>query len=397
MGITRAAREVTLPAENQVTEGIVGKLLQATAAVAQLGQSLWLDYIDRRILVDGTLQRLIAEDRVAGLTSNPAIFEKAITHDTCYAGDIKRLQAAGADRQALYEGLILDDIARAADSFAPVYRASNGQDGFVSIEVSPLLARDSEATVAEARLLWQRLNRPNIMIKVPGTTQGLPAIRQLLSEGINVNVTLLFSVGRYMEVLDTYMDALQQRLDSGLGVDRVASVASFFLSRIDVMVDPMLDSIAARGGEQAAQAAALRGRAAVASAGFAYRRFQEMIGQPRWQALTAAGACPQRLLWASTGTKDPAYSDIKYVEALIAANTVNTLPLETLDAYRDHGQPLERIATAIDMAPQTMKGLAELDIDMHAVTDQLEREGIEKFVKPYKSLLETLGRVGDIA
>jgi transaldolase len=357
---------------------------------------LWLDYIDRRILIDGTLERLIAEDGVAGLTSNPAIFEKAITHDTCYADDIKRLGANGADREALYEGLILDDIARAADSFAPVYRRSNGQDGFVSIEVSPLLARDTEATVAEARRLWQRLDRPNIMIKVPGTAQGLPAIRQLLSEGINVNVTLLFSVGRYMEVLDTYMDALQQRLDSGLGVDRIASVASFFLSRIDVMVDPMLDNIAARGGEYAEQAVALRGRAAVASAGFAYRRFQEMSAQARWQELAAAGARPQRLLWASTGTKDPAYSDIKYVEALIAANTVNTLPRETLDAYRDHGQPLARIATAMDTAPQTMKGLAELDIDMHAVTEQLEREGIEKFVKPYQSLLETLGRVRGI-
>jgi len=368
-----------------------------TAAVSQLGQSLWLDYIDRRILVDGTLTRLIAEDRVAGLTSNPAIFEKAITHDSCYAEDIERLQASGGDRETLYAGLILDDIARAADAFAPVYRDSDGRDGFVSIEVSPLLARDTERTVAEARTLWQRLARPNVMIKVPGTVEGLPAIRQLLSEGVNVNVTLLFSVGRYMEVLDAYMDAMQQRLDSGLDVDRVASVASFFLSRIDVMVDPTLDALAAKGGAAAAQAAALRGRAAVASAGFAYKRFQETNAHARWQALAAAGARPQRLLWASTGTKDPAYSDIKYVEALIARNTVNTLPMETLGAYRDHGEPAERIAAAIDAAPQTMKGLAELGIDMHRVTEQLEREGIEKFVKPYQSLLDTLGRVRNTA
>ncbi len=364
-----------------------------TAAVAQLGQSLWLDYIDRRILVDGTLQRLIDADRVAGLTSNPAIFEKAITHDSCYADDITRLRAGGADRETLYAGLILDDIARAADGFAPVYQDSSGRDGFVSIEVSPLLARDTEATVAEARELWQRLDRPNVMIKVPGTAEGLPAIRQLLSEGINVNVTLLFSVGRYIEVLDAYMDAIQQRLDSGLGVDRVASVASFFLSRINVMVDPLLDAIHSKGGEQAAHASALRGQAAVASAGFAYKRFQEISAHPRWQALAAAGARPQRLLWASTGTKDPGYSDIKYVDALIARDTVNTLPVETLDAYRDHGDPAERIASAIDAAPHTMKGLTELGIDMHAVTEQLEREGIEKFVTPYQSLLETLGRV----
>jgi transaldolase len=368
-----------------------------TAAVATLGQSLWLDYIDRRILVDGTLQRLIDEDRVAGLTSNPAIFEKAITHDTCYAEDIKRLGARGADRETLYEGLILDDITRAADRFSAVYRDSGGRDGFVSIEVSPLLARDTEATVFEARALWQRLDRPNVMIKVPGTAEGLPAVRQLLGEGINVNVTLLFSVGRYMEVLDTYMDALQDRLDRGLGIDSVASVASFFLSRIDVMVDPMLDAIAADGGGRAEQAAALRGQAAVASAGFAYKRFQEISAQPRWQALSASGARPQRLLWASTGTKDPAYSDIKYVEALIAGDTVNTLPLETLAAYREHGEPHARIAAAMEAAPQIMKGLAGLDIDLHAVTEKLEREGIQKFVKPYQSLLDTLGRVRESA
>jgi transaldolase/transaldolase/glucose-6-phosphate isomerase len=365
----------------------------ATATVAQYGQSLWLDYIDRRILDDGTLARLIDEDRIAGLTSNPAIFEKAISHDTCYADAIERLRAGGADREALYEGLVLDDIARAADSFAPVYRHSGGRDGFVSIEVSPLLARDTEGTVAEARELWQRLDRPNIMIKVPGTAEGLPAIRQLLGEGINVNVTLLFSVGRYVETLDAYMDALEQRLDAGLAIDRVASVASFFLSRIDVMVDSILDGIAARGDAQATPASELRGRAAVASAGFAYKRFQETVAGARWRALAAAGARPQRLLWASTGTKDPAYSDIKYVEALIARDTVNTLPLQTLDAYRDHGSPLDRIAAAVNSAPQTLKALAGLGIDMHAITEQLEREGIEKFVKPYQSLLETLGRL----
>jgi transaldolase/transaldolase/glucose-6-phosphate isomerase len=368
-----------------------------TAAVAQLGQSLWLDYIDRRILVDGTLKRLIESDRIAGLTSNPAIFEKAISHDTCYDEDIKRLSAAGADRETLYEKLVLEDIARAADGFAGVYRDSGGRDGYVSVEVSPLLARDTDATVAEARELWRRLERPNIMIKVPGTVEGLPAFGRLLSEGINVNVTLLFSVGRYLEVLDTYMDALQIRLENGLPLDNVASVASFFLSRIDVMVDPMLDAIAAAGGEQAAQAISLRGQAAVASAGFAYKRYLEVSAQERWQKLAAAGARPQRLLWASTGTKDPAYSAIKYVESLIAVDTVNTLPVQTLDAYRTQGAPALRIDSAIAAAPAIMKGLAGLDIDMHSVAEQLEREGIDKFVKPYQSLLDTLGRVRESA
>ncbi len=369
------------------------KSITPTAGVARLGQSLWLDYIDRRILVDGSLQELIATDRIAGLTSNPAIFEKAISHDTCYDEDIKRLRESGADRETLYEKIIFDDIARAADAFADVYRDSGGRDGYVSIEVSPLLARDTQATIAEARELWQTLDRPNVMIKVPGTAEGLPAIRQLLSEGINVNITLLFSVGRYLEVLDAYQDAMQERLDAGLPLDKVASVASFFLSRIDVMVDPMLATIAAGGSGRAPQAAALRGQAAIASAGFAYKRFLEISAQPRWQALAKAGARVQRLLWASTGTKDPDYSDIKYVEALIGADTVNTLPVETLEAYRAHGEPALRIDAAMATAPAVMKGLASLDIDMHAVADQLEREGIDKFVKPYQSLLDTLGRV----
>ncbi len=363
-----------------------------TAAVADLGQSLWLDYIDRRILLDGTLERLIESDRVAGLTSNPAIFEKAITNDTCYDDDIKRLREAGADRDTLYETIVLGDIARAADSFAALYRDSDARDGYVSIEVSPLLARDTEATVAEARELWRRLERPNVMIKVPGTVEGIAAVRQLLADGINVNVTLLFSVGRYVEVLDAYLDAMEERRDLGLPFQHVASVASFFLSRIDVMVDPLLDAIAAGDDARAEKAELLRGRAAIASAAFAYKRFQEISAQPRWQALAAAGARAQRLLWASTGTKDPTYSDIKYVEALIAPETVNTLPLETLDAYRRHGEPAMRLDAAIASAADVMKGLGELDIDMHQVTDTLEREGIEKFVKPYRSLLETLGR-----
>ncbi len=362
----------------------------ALTRLNSLGQSIWLDYIDRQILEDGTLAALIKADRLAGLTSNPAIFEKAIAHGGHYADSIARLRAQSVDRETLYQQLVLADISQAADTFRPVYASSKSLDGYVSIEVSPLLARDTEATVAEARKLWKRLDRPNIMIKVPGTSEGLPAIRQLLTDGINVNVTLLFSVGRYLEVLAVYQEALEARLAAGLSLTNVASVASFFLSRIDIKVDARLDALIKQGGERAALARSLRGKAAIASAAFAYRRFREVCAQPRWQTLHTAGARPQRLLWASTSSKDPAFSDIKYVEALIAAETVNTLPLETLNAYRDHGKPELRIEQAIASASEVMHGLASLGIDMKQVDESLELEGIEKFVKPYKSLLTTL-------
>lgn len=359
-------------------------------ALAELGQSIWLDYIDRRLL-DGTLERLIREDRLAGLTSNPAIFEKAIASDADYAASLAGLRTASAEK--LYETLVLADIGRAADEFRPVYEATQGRDGYVSIEVSPLLARDTAATVREARALWAKLERPNILIKVPGTREGLPAFRELIAEGINVNVTLLFSVGRYVEVRDAYMEGLEARRARGLPLAGVASVASFFLSRIDVKVDALLDAIAASGGAKAEAAKRLRGQAAIASAGFAFRRNAEITAGPRWQALRAAGAAPQRLLWASTGTKDPAYSDIKYVEALIAPDTVNTLPMETLDAYRQHGKPAPRIEQAMQEAPATLRGLLDLGIEMHAVDDALEEEGIEKFVKPYRSLLASIEKL----
>lgn len=359
-----------------------------------LGQSIWLDNIDRQILLDGTLQNLIDNDRLAGLTSNPAIFEKAIAHGAAYSDAIAELKASGADTNTLYQQLILSDIGRAADLFRPVYDASEGRDGFVSIEVSPLLARDTEATLREARSLWQELARPNIMIKVPGTHEGIPAVRQLLVEGINVNVTLLFSVGRYMEAMSACMDAMEARQAGGLPIDHIASVASFFLSRIDVKVDQMLDDISGSSSPQADMAQEFRGRAAIASAGFAYRRFLEAMDTPRWKNLEAAGARPQRLLWASTSTKDPQYSDVKYVEALIASDTVNTLPMATLQAYRDHGDPQMRIKAAIESASSVMHSLADLDIDMGKVDQELEQEGIEKFVQPYESLLNTLASIG---
>ena len=360
------------------------------AGLSSLGQSIWLDYIDRTILEDGTLEGLIENDRLAGLTSNPAIFEKAIAQGGAYTDALTRLKTADATPEDVYKQLVMFDVGLAADRFRPVYEASGGRDGYVSIEVSPMLARDSDATLTEARELWQRLARPNIMIKVPGTREGMPAIRQLLFEGINVNVTLLFSVGRYLEVLSAYKDAMEARRAAGLALAGVASVASFFLSRIDVKVDALLDARIDAGGSDAGLAAALRGQAAIASAGFAYRRFTEAMNGARWQTLKDAGAAVQRLLWASTGTKDARYSDVKYVEALIAPDTVNTLPRETLDAYRDHGKPELRIDKAVERAPAVMHGLSELGIDMRAVDDELEQEGIEKFIQPYQSRLEII-------
>jgi len=350
--------------------------------------------IDRAMLRDGTLERLIGDDGLAGLTSNPAIFEKAITKGGTYTGEIGRLSHEGATQEQLYERLVLEDIGAAADLFRTLYDTSDGGDGYVSIEVSPLLARDAEATVVEARALWKKLDRPNIMIKVPGTREGLPAARTLLTEGINVNVTLLFSVGRYLQVLDAYMDALEARRAQGLPLQGVASVASFFLSRIDVAVDARLDRIAQDEPQRADACRALRGQAAIASAAFAYRRFREITAESRWQELADVGAQAQRLLWGSTGTKDPGYSDVKYVEPLIAPQTVNTLPPETLAAYRQHGEPALRIDRAIADAPRIMHGLEDLGIDLHQIDEQLEAEGIEKFVAPYSKLLAALGTFG---
>jgi len=360
--------------------------------INHLGQSIWLDFIERSILANGDLAGLIQDDDLAGLTSNPAIFEKAISQDKTYSEDIARLGRAGVTREGLYTSLVLDDISRAADLFIPVYEQTNGRDGYVSIEVSPLLARDSEASINEARELWGQLQRPNIMIKIPGTQEGLGAVRTLLAEGINVNVTLLFSVDRYASVLETYLQALEDRQAQGLPLDRVASVASFFLSRIDVKVDALLDKMTA-DDSQAIPPRELRGRTAIASAALAYRHYQSVIQSPRWQNLATAGANVQRLLWASTSTKDPAYSEIKYVEPLIAENTVNTLPMNTLNAYREQGQPALRIDEAIASADEVMTQLADLGVDIPTLMQALEEEGINKFVQPYEVILDKLDQL----
>jgi len=356
------------------------------------GQSIWLDYIRRRMLVSGELGRLIEEDGLAGVTSNPSILEKAIAESDDYDDAIRSLARAGKNAGEIYEELAVEDIRLTADLFRPLYDRVEGRDGFVSLEVSPRLAHDTAGTVLEARHLWARVDRPNVLIKVPGTLEGLTAIRQLISEGINVNVTLLFGLSRYQAVAEAYIAGLEERTASGLPLDRLSSVASFFLSRIDVLIDPLLDKKLLEGGRLADTASMLRGEVAIASAKTAYQLYKEIHDTARFHKLAARGARPQRVLWASTSSKNPDYSDVKYVEALIGPETINTIPLETLTAYRDHGKPALRLETDLDEAMKVLKRLPETGIDLDTVTMQLENEGIEKFVKPYDKLMQTLER-----
>jgi transaldolase len=354
------------------------------------GQSIWLDFISRGMLNSGELLRLINEDGVSGVTSNPAIFEKAIAESNDYDDAIHSLASEGKSTGVIYEELAVADIRRSADLFRPLYDRMEGRDGFVSLEVSPHLARDIAGTILEARHLWARLDRPNVLIKVPGTLEGLTAIRQLISEGINVNVTLLFGLPRYQAVAEAYISGLEMRAAAGLPLERISSVASFFLSRIDVLVDPLLEKKLLEGGPLTDRVAMLRGTVAIASAKEAYQLYKKIYDTDRFHKLTVRGAMPQRVLWASTSSKNPAYSDVKYMEALIGPNTVNTVPLETLTAYRDHGNPALRLEINLEETKQMLKQLKEIDIDLDRVTMQLENEGIEKFVKPFDKLMEKL-------
>jgi len=354
------------------------------------GQSIWLDYIRRKMIESGELKKFIDEDGLKGVTSNPAIFEKAIAGSDDYDADIRKLAQAGKSIQEIYQNLTVTDVGQGADVFRPVYDRMDGKDGFVSLEVNPHLAHDTQGSIAEARRLWQALNRPNVFIKIPATKEGLPAIRQLISEGINVNVTLLFGIPRYQEVAEAYIAGLEARVAKGQSLKRIASVASFFLSRIDVLLDPQLGKIAAAGGPNAAGAQELQGQIAIASAKIAYTIYQQIFGSGRFKNLAHQGAGPQRLLWASTSTKNPAYPDVKYVEPLIGPETVNTLPLETLEAYRDHGKPAFRLTQEVDRAASHLQRLPELGIDLNQATQQLEDDGVDKFNKPFDSLMGTL-------
>ena len=358
--------------------------------LTELGQAPWLDDIRRSLIESGDLDKLIEEDGLRGITSNPSIFEKAIADSDEYDDAVRELAKAGKEVQEIYFETATKDIRDAADRFRPIYDDNDRQRGFVSLEVSPHLAHDTQGTVKEARKLWEMLDRPNVFIKVPGTQEGLAAITQLISEGISVNVTLLFGLPRYREVTQAYIEGLEKRLERGESVEGIASVASFFLSRIDVLVDEKLDALAETSPEDADTAKTLRGEIAVASAKVAYQVYKEVFEGEQFKALADKGAKPQRLLWASTSTKDPSFEDTKYVEALIGPQTINTLPMETLEAYRDHGKPEARLESGVDEARRMLDKLGDLGIDIDEVTKQLEDEGVQKFVKPFDSLMETL-------
>ncbi|HVT58111.1 MAG TPA: transaldolase [Thermoanaerobaculia bacterium] len=361
--------------------------------LAELGQSVWYDYIRRDLYQGPELRRLIAEDGLRGMTSNPTIFQQAIAATALYDDDIRRLGERGKTPGEIFEALAVEDVSRAADAFRPVHTASAGDDGFVSIEVGPRLALDAPGSVVEARRLWQACARPNVMVKIPGTEEGLPAIQQCLSEGININITLLFSVERYRQVMEAYLSALEARVAAGQPVRQLRSVASFFVSRVDTNVDKKLDAIARDGAgagrpeAERRQARELRGRAAIANARLAYQAFEEVFGGERFARLREAGASKQRPLWASTSTKDPAYPDLYYVEALIAPESVDTMPRETFEAFKDHGDPKVRIHDDLAAARAAFAGLAELGIDARQIDRELTREGVEKFSDSYDKLL----------
>ncbi len=372
-------------------------------SLTELGQSVWLDYIRRDILRNGELGRMIREKALRGVTSNPAIFEQAIASSDAYDEALEALAAKEASPLEAYEALAIEDIRGAADEFRALYEASEGTDGFVSLEVSPELAHDTEGSLREARRLWKEVDRSNVMIKVPGTEEGLPAIEQLLYEGLNVNITLLFSLDGYEKVMEAYLKALERRADEGKPLDRVASVASFFVSRVDTAVDKELEARLAKAesAEEKARIRALFGKAAIANAKLAYARFRDVFGRDRFARLKEKGARVQRPLWASTSTKNPEYRDVVYVEELIGPDTVNTMPLATLEAFADHGVARRTVDDEVEEARARLRALSALGIDLDRVTHQLQVEGVEKFVVPFRDLLrcieEKLEKVGERA
>lgn len=348
--------------------------------IHSFGQSIWLDFIDRDIIQSGKLKKLIDEDGVRGVTSNPAIFEKAITGSSDYDNEISELAEKTDNNEEIFFGLAITDIQNAADLFKGVYDEEK-VDGFVSLEVSPFLALDTEGTIKQAAELWKKVDRKNVMIKIPGTKPGLAAIRQSIAHGININVTLLFGLPRYEEVAEAYIAGLEDHLAAGHSIEHIRSVASFFLSRIDVIVDPMLEAKGEKG---------LMGEVAIASAKKAYEIYKRIFSGPRWEKLAAQGAKPQRLLWASTSSKNPAFKDTKYVEALIGADTVDTVPLETIEAFRDHGIVANTLEQDVDKAAETLNKLKSVGINIDEITQKLEDEGIDKFNKPFEKLLKAI-------
>ncbi|MBH8563308.1 transaldolase [Nostoc sp. CENA67] len=363
--------------------------------IKQYGQSIWMDNLSRDIIQSGELKNLVENQGITGITSNPAIFEKAIAGNVIYDADIEAGIRAGLPTNKIYESLIFADIRNACDILRPVYEASNKLDGYVSIEVPPIIAHDTQATINEARRYFTEIGRENVMIKIPGTTAGLPAVEQAIADGINVNITLLFSVESYINTAWAYIRGLEKRVALGKDISNIASVASFFLSRIDSNIDSKIDAKLKKGVDDIAVEARLRavkGKVAIANAKIAYQEYKKIIKSDRWQALAAKKAKVQRLLWASTSTKDPNYSDVMYVDELIGPDTVNTLPPSTIKACADHCNVANRLETNVEQAYHLIESLKDPDIniDINAVMDELLTEGIEKFVQPFQSLMNSL-------
>jgi len=357
------------------------------------GQSPWMDYIRRDLLTGGGLQKYIENDGLRGMTSNPAIFEKSITGSTLYNDILNSPEAKALNAKQLFEKIAIRDVQDACDIFRPVYDESKHRDGYVSLEVSPFLANDTKGTMEEARRLWKAVDRPNLMVKVPATPEGVPAIRQLLEDGLNINITLLFAQSAYEKVAEAYVAALEARAAKGQPVNHIASVASFFVSRIDTLIDSKIDALLkTASGDAKVLLESLHGTIAIANAKLTYKKYQELFGGPRWKALAAKGAQTQRLLWASTSTKNPKYRDVIYVEELIGADTVDTIPPATFDAFRDHGKLRPSLTEDVPGAARHMENLAKAGISMKEVTDQLLADGVKLFADAFKTLLEATGK-----
>ncbi|HLY24563.1 MAG TPA: transaldolase [bacterium] len=377
------------------TGGKAGRARDAIRELLDAGQSVWLDYIHRGILKSGEFKRMV-EGGIRGVTSNPTIFEKAITGSHDYDEQISRLAADGKSTTEIYEALVVDDIRAAADTLRPVHDATGGADGFVSVEVSPLLAHDTEGTIQEVRRWNTLIGRPNVMVKIPGTAEGFPAIEEMIAEGRHINITLLFSIDAYRKVQEAYLRGLERRVAAGQPVHQISSVASFFVSRIDTEADKRLEARAAAAPpEQAEALRALRGKVAVANAKLAYRLFQETFGGARWKALASRGARVQRPLWASTSTKNPAYPDLLYVETLVGRDTINTLPPQTIEALRDHGRVApDAVTQGVDEADRVFAKLHELGLSIDAITQAVLDAGVQAFADSFNQLMKAISSRG---
>jgi len=355
-----------------------------------LGQSIWYDNIERRLINNGELAKMIENKKIRGITSNPSIFNNAISKSNDYDDSMAPLAEVGKNKFEVYEALAIEDIKDACDLFLPLYTNSEGGDGYVSLEISPYLAGDTQGSITDSRRLWELVNRPNLMIKIPATQEGIPAIKEVIAEGINVNVTLIFSINRYLKVIDAYLSGLEQRLDDGLPVDKISSVASFFVSRIDSNVDEKLQTLVKADGESGYHGKNLLGKIAVSNAKLAFELHKEEFQSDRFGEIKAEGGRVQRVLWASTSTKNPSYPDTKYIDDLIGPGTINTVPPKTLVAFEDHGSAKITLDKDLQEAKEAMKELADVGISISDVTKELEEKGVKSFADDFTSLLESV-------